>query len=75
MYTVTGVAVGLFYDFRVVAYNSVGASDPSGAVRIVAASLPTAPNAPSLVSQSSYSISIAWVEPPTGGSPITSYTV
>ena len=74
-HTVAGLTGGNFYDIRVVAYNSVGASDPSGAIRVVAATLPTAPSQPSLVSQSSTQISIEWAEPSTGGSPITSYAV
>ena len=39
----SGITGGTFYDIRVVAFNVVGGSDPSGAVRIVAATRPTAP--------------------------------
>ena len=74
-YTITGLAEGTFYDIRVVAYNLVGGSDPSGAIRVVAATLPTAPNVPTLETQSSSLISIVWDAPATGGSDILSYSV
>ena len=49
-HTITGVTSGSKYDLRVIAYNDVGGSLASGASRIVAATLPSAPNQPTLVS-------------------------
>ena len=74
-YTISGLSGGLFYDIRVIAYNTVGGSDASGAIREVAATSPSAPDQPTIVTQSSTLITIQWEEPETGGSPITKYSV
>ena len=74
-YIITGLDAGVFYDIKVQAFNVVGGSDHSGVVRIVAATVPAQLVAPSMLSQSSTTISISWTEPSTGGSEITEYTV
>lgn len=56
--------------------NAIGYGSASEIVEIHAASVPDAPNAPTLVSQSSTAISIQWSELATsrnGGSPVLDY--
>ena len=72
---ITGLTGGVYYDIRVVAHNIVGRSDPSGAVRVVAATLPEAPDQPIIVMHSSQIIPIQWTAPDSGGAAITSYAV
>jgi len=70
---ITGLTAGAYYDIKVQAFNIVGGSIHSGAIRLVAATKPNAPVTPTLVSQSSTSIQIAWLAPYDGGAAITSY--
>jgi predicted phage tail protein len=70
---ITGLTAGAYYDIKVQAFNIVGGSAHSGAVRLVAATKPNAPATPTLVSQSSTAIQIQWVAPYNGGAAITSY--
>jgi titin len=73
--TVTGLTAGNSYTFTVFATNSVGdgpASSPSTALTI-----PTVPGAPTSVSAAPGvgQATVSWTAPPSGGSPITGYTV
>ena len=43
------LSAGVYYQFKVVAENSIGDSAPSEAKSIIAATIPDAPNAPTLV--------------------------
>ena len=74
-YIITGLTSGSFYDIKDQAFNIVGGSVHSGAVRLVAATKPSAPATPTLVLQSSNKLQIAWTAPFNGGSAITQYKV
>lgn len=55
--------------------NGYGTGDYSDTVSILAAQRPDTPTAPTTEIYEQYSIKISWVEPFTGGSPITSYLI
>jgi len=62
----------------VVAVNDIGAGPQSPLVGVYAASVPSAPNAPTLVSQSATAISFTWQAlniALNGGSPVTGYKI
>ncbi len=71
--TVTGLNNGLTYGLRVKATNAMGDSPWSTTTATVSA-VPGAPINPRAVT-SGRNISVTWTAPPSGGSPITSYTV
>ena len=73
--TVATLTPGVYYQFKVVAVNSIGESDPSPAESIIAATIPDAPNAPTLVFQDETNIEIAWTANFNGGTPIDDYEV
>lgn len=56
--TTADLTDGAIYRFKVVALNAVGPGTVSDSVSIIAATVPDAPAAPTLLSQSSTSISI-----------------
>jgi len=64
-YTITGLTSGLYYDIVVQAVNVVGGSVLSTATRIVAATAPNTLAMPTVLAQSSTSITIGWVAPTT----------
>jgi hypothetical protein len=69
---------GVEYRFKVVAMNAVDYGAVSSQVAIYAATIPNAPAAPTMVSQSDTAISIQWTENPlsdNGGSPVTDYRI
>lgn len=66
---------GANYLFAVRAENSIGWGSYSASTTLMAASKPGKPNAPTVIQASSASITIQWVQPTTGGSPITNYYV
>jgi titin len=66
---------GVYYQFKVIAVNSIGQSDPSEAESIIAATAPDAPSEPALVFQDETSIEIAWTANFNGGTPIDDYEV
>lgn len=66
---------GKTYKFALRALNTIGPSSYSASVSIIAATVPSKPSTPTVTTASSASIQIVWVEPATGGSPITSYHV
>ena len=51
---------GAYYQFSVVAVNDIAPGSQSAVIGIYAASVPSAPNAPTLVSQSANAISFTW---------------
>ena len=57
IYTLT---TGQIYRIKVLAYNSIGTGAPSTILEIMPASLPNAPDQPTVSLSSSSSISIAW---------------
>ena len=73
--TITSVTSGDPYIVRVVAFNRLGDSDPSAETTIYAASVPSAPNAPSQVpsTESTTTIDIQWTANGNGGAPISGY--
>jgi hypothetical protein len=75
--TVTGLTDGTPYTFTVTATNAIGTSEPSDASADVTPSAPTVPAAPSGVAGApgDSQVTVSWVAPDTGGSPITGYTV
>jgi hypothetical protein len=66
---------GLWYVFRVTAINAIGESVYSESIPILAAKVPDAPNAPTLVSQTPTDIVISWTAPYNGGSQIRDYDI
>ena len=73
--TITNLVSGETYTFTVVATNSVGPSVPSASSAPV--TLPTVPNAPSILaaSQGHGEIALAWASTGDGGSAILNYTI
>ena len=61
-YIITSLDAGVFYDIKVQAFNTVGGSEHSGVARIVAATVPAKPIAPSMLSQSSTKVCIRLVD-------------
>jgi hypothetical protein len=59
----------------VIAVNNIGDSLPSEAISIVAATIPEAPNQPTLVFQDETTIEIQWTTNFNGGTPIDDYEV
>lgn len=72
--TTTTLIRGRTYKFKVQARNSVGYSDFSNEVSILAAEVPAKPVAPT-TTISDLNVVISWSTPDNGGSPITSYVV
>lgn len=72
----TGLAPGQIYGFSVRAINVVGESQLSTLTTIMAATVPSAPSKPVLISQSQSQITFSWSpNANTGGTPITKYKV
>ncbi len=74
-YTAGSLTAGTTYYFKVAALNSVGYGADSSEVNVMAAAKPSVPAAPTTSENSNTSVTIAWVVPADGGSPITVYTV
>lgn len=79
-FRVRGLTVGHRYNFRVMAENQFGTSDPATTAEPILAKLPFdppgAPGVPHAVDTSPDSITISWTKPRNdGGSPITGYLV
>ena len=75
---VASLTAGALYKFKTAALNAIGEGNLSDEVSIYAATVPGAPSAPTLVSQSDAGISIQWTSLPldnNGGSPVTDYRV
>ena len=73
-YTAESLTPGNTYKFKVQSRNSVGYSPFSNEVSILAAQVPSTPEAP-LTILSGTSVIISWLVPYNGGSTITSYTI
>ena len=74
--TVTGLQSEVAYTFTVIATNAVGSSNASSASNsITAKTVPDAPVAPTVVSNSTSTETISYVAPSTGGSTITGYNL
>jgi hypothetical protein len=74
-YTEDEVIPSAVYQFKLVAVNVIGDSEPTMAFAVAAANWPAKPAMPSLVSQSPSAITIQWTEPDDGGMPVTGYDV
>jgi predicted phage tail protein len=66
---------GANYKFAVRAQNAEGFGPYSASTTLMAATQPSKPLTPTILSASSASISIQWTQPASGGSPITNYNV
>jgi hypothetical protein len=66
---------GTYYQFKVSALNSLGESDLSSAVSILAATFPDPPSIPTKVQADKTYISIAWTVTYDGGSSVDDYQV
>ena len=64
---------GETFKFKVAAVNVIGLGTQSAAVAIIAASVPAQPAAPTKTAASLSSISISWLAPDNGGTPLTHY--
>jgi hypothetical protein len=76
--SVADLTDGAEYRFKVAAENAVGDGAISDGVAIYAATVPNAPAAPTMVSQSGTSITIQWTDngsSDTGGSPVFDYRI
>jgi hypothetical protein len=74
--TTTPLTTGESYNFRLIAVNLVGNSNPSSAILIFAAVAPTAPGVPTKISASTTEIYFQWTNPAdTGGMPISDFNV
>jgi len=71
--TQTVLTSGTYYQFKVIAVNSIGDSAPSESVSIIAATIPDAPNKPTLVFQDESTIEVTWTSNFNGGTPIDDY--
>jgi hypothetical protein len=72
---VTGLVNGTNYTFKVRAKNVIGYSPYSGdSVVAKPATVPNAPSRPS-ISPGNGAVTVSWLTPPSGGEPITQYTV
>lgn len=71
------ISEGQPYYFKVSAYNEISAGALSQASqKIIAATVPSQPDPPTMVSQSKTAITIAWTAPASdGGSPLIAYEV
>lgn len=75
---VASLTAGALYRFKISAVNAIGESLQSDEIAIYAATVPGAPAAPTMVSQSDTGISIQWAALPVGsngGSAVTDYKV
>jgi titin len=73
--TATLLDRGQLYWFKVTAWNVIGESEYSLENSILAATVPLAPDRPTIAVQTSNTITIAWLEPDNGGSNIDDYQV
>ena len=73
-YTKTGATEGVTYQFKVQARNTVGYSEDSSTVSILAASVPATPSAP-VTTLIGSDIGVSWTKPAIMGSEITSYKI
>ena len=74
--TVTGLAAGTTYVFRIAAVNDAGPGEYSAeSIAVATLVLPGAPGKPKIVTRSSTSVSISWTAAAPNGSPITLYRV
>ena len=74
--TVSGLAAGTTYVFRIAAVNGVGPGEYSAeSIAVATLVLPGAPGKPKIVTRSSTSVSISWTAAAANGSLITSYRV
>ena len=74
-YTVTGLANGTTYYFRVIAVNAVGQSPPSGEASAIPVTVPGAP-AGLTVTPGNAQVTLSWAAPASdGGSPVTGYNL
>lgn len=71
-FTVTGLTLGVTYEFTIESQNSLGYSAPSNMVEILQALPPDTPSEPS-VTNSGQDVIIDWSTPADNGAPITSY--
>ena len=69
------IVAGNYYEFKVVAVNSVGDSSPSLKIRVIAASVPSPPINLSLLSQSKTQVTFTWSAGANGGSIIRDYEI
>jgi hypothetical protein len=72
--TTVGLVKGRTYKFKVQARNSVGYSDLTDEIAILAAQIPAQPTKPTTWI-SGLSVVVGWQTPDSGGSAITSYIV
>ena len=70
-----GLETGKEYDFKVRALNDVNLSSFSQSARFMAAKIPLAPLKPTSSFADQTSITIDWLPPYNGGTPLTSYLI
>jgi titin len=74
--TVTGLAAGTAYTFKVAAINAVGTGTQSAASgSVTTPTVPAAPAKPTTTYVSSGSLKVTWAAPANGGSTITGYLI
>jgi large repetitive protein len=71
---VTGLTNGVTYQFEVAAINALGTGPYASAPDATPATSPDTPDAPT-VTEGAAQLTVSWVAPADGGSPLTSYTL
>ena len=73
-YTAVSLTSGQSYKFKVQARNSVGYSEFSNEITVLAAQIPNTPNAPTTTFLTT-SVQIEWTTPVFSGSPVTAFEI
>lgn len=75
-YTASGLIRGLKYNFRVMAINFNGPSDPSSELSVTFCNAPTGLDPPTLLKSTNTSLTLQWTAPEDdGGCPVTEYAL
>lgn len=75
-YSNTGLISGICYEYRLLAINSIGVSNPSNTASAKTFSEPDAPTGLNVTSRSTSSLKLTWNAPADkGGTPITGYRI
>ena len=75
-YTATDLTTGEIYQWKIIAVNAIGASPETATLEVMAAHIPSAPDAPTISASDETSIILNWLAPAdNGGTPLLNYIV